>query len=72
MMVIPENERSGNDPTKKNGNNETMPMHWHACKCIRHRMGAGVERLKEIDAANLKCITSFLCVFLSLILCQGH
>ena len=38
---------------------ETMPTHWYSCKCIRHRMGTGVERLQQIDAANLKCITFF-------------
>ena len=45
-------------------NKETMPTHWYSCKRIRHRMGTGVERLKEIDAANLKFITCFLCAFL--------
>ena len=33
-----------------------MPTHWYACKRIRHRMGTRVERLKDIDAANLKFI----------------
>ena len=36
-----------------------MPTHWYSCKRIRHRMGTGVERLKEIDAANLKFIICF-------------
>ena len=40
-----------------------MPTHWYSCKCIRHRMGTGVERLKEIDAANLKFITCFFVRF---------
>ena len=49
---------------KKIRNKATMPMHWYSCKRIRHRMGTGVERLKEIDAANLNFIACFfLCVF---------
>ena len=53
---------------KKIRNKETMPTHWYSCKRIRHRMGTGVERLKEIDAANLKFIACFFVVhfFLSL------
>ena len=49
---------------KKIRNKETMPMHWYSCKRIHHRMGTGVERLKEIDAANLKIY--YLRFFLSL------
>ena len=42
--------------------------HWYSCKRIRHRMGTGVERLTEIDAANPKFITcSFVRFFLSLL-----
>ena len=68
MMVIPENERSGHNPPQKIRNKETMPTHCYFWKCIRHRMGTGVERLKAIDAANLKCIACFFCAFfLSLI-----
>ena len=49
---------------KKIRNKETMPTHWYSCKRIRHRMGTGVERLKEMDAANLEFITCFfLCAF---------
>ena len=50
---------------KKIRNKETMPTHWYSCKRIRHRMGTGVERLKEIDAANLKFITCFFCALFS-------
>ena len=47
----------GNNSIQKIKNKETTPTHWHAWKCIRHMIGTGVERLKEIDAADLKLIT---------------
>ena len=50
---------------KKIRNKETMPTHWYSCKRIHHRMGTGVKRLKEIDAANPEFITCFFCVLFS-------
>ena len=69
MMVIPENERSGTNPTQ---NNQKQGNHANALVLLQthpSQDGNRVERLKEIDAANLKFITCFfLCFFLSLFL----
>ena len=43
-----------------------MPTHWYSCKCIRHRMGTGIERLQEIDAAKSEFYyLFFLCALFS-------
>ena len=60
MMVIPENERSGNNPIPKNQKQRNQANALIVLQMHRDRMGTGVERLKQIDAANLKFIT---CVF---------
>ena len=62
MMVVPENERSGTNPTQKNqkqGNhaNPLVLLQTHPSQD-----GNRVERLKEINAANLKFVTCFFFV----------
>ena len=63
-MVIPDDEKDQSTTlSKKIKDKEAMPTHWYVCRCIRHRMRRGVDRLKEIDASILKSITSCFCAF---------